>query len=82
MVFVVCGLRWVMPKLVIVLLQCWSRKPTSFRNRVSNVVLLYLMWNIWEERNRQTFEGLEHSIERIKFAFACFLFLGMLLEEH
>ena len=76
-----------MPKLVKDLLHCWIMKLEGFIARVfffffdrflqlefKMFFLLSLMWTLWKERNRQTFEGVGDAVVRIKSMFASTLF--------
>jgi hypothetical protein len=75
----------VMPKLVKDLLHCWIMKLEGFIARVfffdrflqlefKMFFLLSLMWTLWKERNRQTFEGVGDAVVGIKSMFASTLF--------
>ena len=50
-----------MPAKVIDLLFGWYNWFGKHSSGVWNLVPLCLMWRLWQERNRQIFEGLEKS---------------------
>jgi hypothetical protein len=57
------GVEWVMPRRVLELLTSWGASfGYGLANEVWRLVLLYLMWCIWRERNAQHFEGVETSM--------------------
>ena len=52
MIFILFGIHWAMPKMVMELLACWKGKSGRHRNgAIWMVVLCCLMWCIWRERN-------------------------------
>ena len=50
------GIDWVMPGSVVDLLFCWYHCLGKHSFDIWDLVLGYLMWTIWTERNRQSFE--------------------------
>ena len=50
------GINWVMPGLVADLLFCWSHWLGKHSSNIQNLVPGCLMWTIWTERNRRSFE--------------------------
>ena len=52
----VFGIQWVMPGLVKSLLFCWYNWFGKFSLDIWNMVPGCLMWVIWMERNRRSFE--------------------------
>ena len=47
---------WVMPGLVVDLLFCWCHWLGKHSSDIWNLVPSCLMWTIWTERNRRSFE--------------------------
>ena len=66
LIFPVFGVNWVMPKMVKDLLQGWEHGPKTFRNKVWNVFHCCLMWHIWREMNRRSFEDQGASVQGFK----------------
>ncbi|KAG7950797.1 hypothetical protein I3843_13G134700 [Carya illinoinensis] len=65
------GLTWVMPKLVVGLLACWTRLHTC-----SQVAAVWKMIPlcIWLERNERCFNNRECGVEELGEFFMCSLF--------
>lgn len=60
---------WVMPASIIQLLHCWEWGCRKKRVRKAwRLAPLCLMWCLWRERNRRTFEDLSLSIHGLKLA--------------
>ena len=58
MVFTLFGIHWVMPKIVVELLDCWQGKFGRHRNAAIWMAVPHcLMWCIWREKNNQHFEN-------------------------
>jgi hypothetical protein len=75
MVFGLFGVYWVMPRTTLELLECWQGCFGNHRNfLIWRVVPHCLMWSIWRERNRRSFENCERSYVEIKFFFLRSLF--------
>ena len=53
------GIDWVMPGSVADLLSCWYHWLGKHSSDIWNLVPSYLMWTIWTERNRRSFEDKE-----------------------
>ena len=73
-VFVVFGVRWVMPRMVYGFASTLGRKSTLFRDKIWNAChgVFYRMSG--RKRKRITFEEWELSVERFKYAFISSLF--------
>ena len=70
LVFCLFGLHWVMPLKVIDVFESWQAKFGRHCNiDLWRLVLHYLMWCIWRERNARCFEGCEWSLLEIKVLF-------------
>lgn len=61
--FMLFGAKWIVPISIQELLQCWRRKPESFRFGVWTIVPMCFTWTLWKER---TFEGGDLSVMWIK----------------
>ena len=57
----VFGIQWIMPGSVESLVFCWSNRLGKFSSDIWNMVPGYLMWVVWMERNRRSFEAKEKS---------------------
>ena len=64
-VFLMFGLQWVMPRMVVSLLFAWENY-LGLHSSVWNMVPTCLMWLIWRERNTRTYEDVEKSAEFLK----------------
>lgn len=61
-----------MPQRVVELLACWKGQYARCCNgEIWNAIPLGLMWILWREWNRWTFEGLERSMLEVKFILLC-----------
>ena len=57
-----------MPQRIVELLACWKGQYARCCNgEIWNAIPLGLMWILWREWNRWTFEGLERSMLGVKF---------------
>jgi hypothetical protein len=65
----------VLPKKIVDLLFGWYNWFGKHHSEVWNLVPLCLMWTVWQERNRHTFEDTEHSRTKL-----IELFYGLLFE--
>ena len=65
-VFRVFGIQWVLPKWVVDLLFAHRNWFGKHSLDIWYVVPLCLMWILWRERNRQTFEDPERSISQLE----------------
>ena len=52
------GIQWVLPGRVVDLLFGWHNWFRKHSSDIWNLVPLCLMWTVWRERNRLTFEDL------------------------
>ena len=59
------GISWVFPDRVIELLFGWWNWFGKSSSGVWNLVPSCLMWTIWRERNRRTFENIENPVGKI-----------------
>ena len=62
----VFGIQWVMPGFVESLVFCWSYWLGKFNSDIWNIVLCYLMWIVWMERNQRSFEAKEKSLVQLQ----------------
>ena len=62
----VFGIQWVMPGFVESLVFCWSYWLGKFNSDIRNIVLCYLMWIVWMERNQRSFEAKEKSLVQLQ----------------
>lgn len=66
-IFALTGIIWVMPKFVLELLVCWHGRFQWHRAaRVWMAIPLCLMWSLWIERNKWTFDGIERPVSVLK----------------
>ena len=73
-VFITFGLSWVIPRSIPDLLfgqWNWLGKHSS---QIWNLVPLCILWCIWKERNRRTFEDLDSSSDQMLASFSGALF--------
>ena len=59
------GIEWVMPSLVVDLLFCWYHWLGKHSSDIWDLVPGYLMWTIWAERNRRSFEDEEKTVVQL-----------------
>ena len=50
------GIHWVMPGLVVELLFCWHLWLRKHNSNIWNLIPGCLMWIVWLERNRRSFD--------------------------
>ena len=60
------GNQWVMPSSVASLVSCWSNWLGKSASDIWNMVPGYLMWVVWLERNRRSFEALERTLVQLQ----------------
>ena len=60
------GIHWVMPGLVAGLLSCWHQWLGKHNLNIWNLVLGCVMWIVWLERNRRSFEDKEKTLDELK----------------
>jgi hypothetical protein len=68
------GVAWVFPEKIADLLFGWYNWVGKNSSKVWNLVLLSLMWTIWRERNRRTFEDKEQPKTKLFELFYGHLF--------
>ena len=59
------GIEWVKPGSVVDLLFCWYHWLWKHSSNIWDLVLGCLMWTIWTERNRRTFEDEEKTVVQL-----------------
>ena len=64
--FQIFGTQWVMPGFVESLVYCWSFWLGKFNSNIWNMVHGCLMWIVWTERNRHSFEDTEKSLVQLQ----------------
>lgn len=64
--FQIFGTQWVMPGFVERLVYCWSFWLGKFNSYIWNMVPSCLMWIVWTERNRRSFEDTEKSLVQLQ----------------
>ena len=60
------GIQWVMPGSVASLVSCWSNWLGKSASDIWNMVPGYLMWVVWLERNRRSFEAQERTLVQLQ----------------
>ena len=60
------GIHWVMQGLVVGLLSCWHQWLGKHNLNIWNLVLGCVMWIVWLERNRRSFEDKEKTLDELK----------------
>ena len=60
------GNQWVMPSSVASLVSCWSNWLGKSASDIRNMVPDCLMWVVWLERNRRSFEALERTLVQLQ----------------
>ena len=60
------GIHWVMPRLMVGLLSCWHQWLGKHYLDIWNLVPRCLMWIVWLERNRRSFEDKEKTLDELK----------------
>ena len=70
MIFALFGIQWVMPRGVLALFECWQGTFGVNQNIVVwRAVPHCVMWCLWRECNRRTFEDCESSVVDLKLQF-------------
>ena len=62
----VFGIQWVMLGSVESLVYSWSNWLGKFNSDIWNMVPSYLMWIVWTERNRHSFEDTKKSLVQLQ----------------
>ena len=60
------GIQWVMTGSMASLVSCWSNWLGKFASNIWNMVLGCLMWVVWLERNRRSFEAQERTLVQLQ----------------
>ena len=68
------GIHWVMPRLVAGLLSCWHQWLGKHNSNIWNLIPGCLMWIVWFEWNRCSFENMEKTLDELKVLCQCSLF--------
>ena len=63
------GILWVMPGSVAGLLSCWHQWHGKHNSDIWNLVPGCLMWIVWLERNCQSFEDKEKTLDELKLLY-------------
>ena len=58
--------HWVMLGSVAGLLSCWYQWLEKHNSNIWNLIPRYLMWIVWLERNRRSFENRETTLDELK----------------
>ena len=65
---------WVLPRSIADTLFGWWNWPGKHMSSIWNLAPLCLMWCLWRERNRRTFEDMESSNDQLLASFSGSLF--------
>ena len=68
------GIHWVMPGSVEGLLSCWHQWLGKHNSNIWNLIPGCIMWIVWLERNRRSFENMEKTLDELKVLSQCSLF--------
>ena len=60
------GIHWVMPGSVAGLLSCWHQWLGKHNSNIWNLIPGCIMWTVWLERNRRSFENKEKTLDELK----------------
>ena len=60
------GIHWVRPRSVAGLLSCWHQWLRNHNSDIWNLVPGCLIWIVWLERNRCSFEDNEKTLDELK----------------
>ena len=68
------GMEWVFPLRIKDLMMGWSTFPIRKEaKKLWKAALSSLLWAVWKERNRVTFDNLNFSSDRIKHSLISFI---------
>ena len=73
-VFIAFVLSWVILRSTLDLLFGWWNWLEKYLSQIWNLVLLCILWCIWKEWNRRTFEDLDSSSDQMLASFSGTLF--------
>ena len=68
------GVCWVFPNSIKDLLYGWFNSFGKHESEIWNLVPLCLLWTVWREHNRRTFDDMEHSPSKLVELFFGLLF--------
>ena len=74
LVFRSFGFSWVLPRSIADTLFGWWNWLGKHSSSIWNLVPLCLMWCLWRERNRRTFEDVDSSDDQLSASFSGTLF--------
>ena len=74
LVFRSFGFSWVLLRSVVDTLFGWWNWPRKHLSSIWNLVPLCLMWCLWREQNRRTFEDMDSSDDQLLASFSSTLF--------
>ena len=60
------GVHWVMPRTTAGLLSCWHQWLGKHNSNIWNLIPGCLLWIVWLERNRRSFENMEKTLVELK----------------
>ena len=60
------GIHWVMLGSVLGLLSCWHQWLGNHNSDIWNLVPGCLMWIVWLEQSRRSFEDIEKTLDELK----------------
>ena len=75
------GLSWVIPRSIPDLLFGWWNWVGKHSSQIWNLVPLCILWCIWKERNRRTFEDLNSFGDQMLASFSGTLLIDLGLEN-
>ena len=76
-VFITFGLSWVIPRSILDLLFGWWNWLGKHSSQIWNLVPLCILWCIWKERNRRTFEDLNSFGDQMLASFSGTLLIDL-----
>ena len=60
------GVHWFMPRMTAGLLSCWHQWLGKHNSNIWNLIQGCLIWIVWLERNRHSFENMEKMLDELK----------------